>query len=150
MTGRRLRPQVAAVALVPLTAMLASCSHGQSYCDAVSDHQAALGSITTSGARTALIQALPIFQDLRSRAPGDVADDWQLLVTRVEALRTALTHAGVDPTTYDAKHPPAGLSVEDRTLIRRAAAALAAPDTRAALATVQQEVLDVCHTPLEL
>ena len=35
-------------------------------------------------------------------------------------------------------------------LIRTAAAQLAAADTQQALATVQQEVLDVCHTPLEL
>jgi hypothetical protein len=79
-----------------------------------------------------------------------VADDWQLLVTRVRALDTALEDANVDPATYDPKHPPADLSVEDRGLIRRAAAQLAASDTQEALGRVQQEVLDVCHTPLEL
>jgi hypothetical protein len=79
-----------------------------------------------------------------------VADDWELLVTRIRALDTALHDADVDPATYDARHPPAGLSAEDRGLIRRAAAQLAASDTQQAFATVQQEVLDVCHTPLEL
>ena len=138
---------VAALVLLPLAG---GCGHGRSYCAAVRDHQAALGSIAHSTGRTALISALPIFEDLRSRAPDDVSDDWQLLVTRIEALDTALRHAGVDPATYDAKHPPAGLSAEDRALIRRAAARLAASDTQQALETVEQEVRDVCHTPLDL
>lgn len=133
-----------------LLTLLTSCGHGQSYCAAVKDHQAELGSIVQAGRRTALLQALPIFEDLQSKAPDDVADDWQLLVTRIHALRTALREAGVDPATYDAKHPPAGLSTADRSAIRRAAAQLAAADTQQAFATVQQEVLDVCHTPLEI
>ena len=129
---------------------LGGCGHGQSYCDAVKAHQAELGSLAGGGDRAALIKALPIFQDLHTRAPGDVADDWQLLVTRVAALRTALAEAGVDPTTYDPRHPPPGVNAEDRALIRRAAAELVAPDTAQALSSVQQEVLDVCHTPLYL
>jgi hypothetical protein len=35
-------------------------------------------------------------------------------------------------------------------VIRRAAARLAASDTQQALTNVQQEVLDVCHTPVEM
>jgi hypothetical protein len=148
MTLRR-RFAVAAVTVCWLP-LLTCCGHGQSYCGAVKDHQSDLGSLARGGGRTALIRALPIFQELRGKAPDDVADDWQLLVTRIQALQTALQHAGIDPSTYDAQHPPAGLSPENRTLIRRAAAELAASDTRLALATVQQEVLDVCHTPLDL
>lgn len=136
-----------ALLVVPL---LAGCGGGQSYCQAVKSHQAALGSIVQGGSRTALLQALPIFVELQHHAPDDVADDWQLLVTRIEALQTALKNAGVDPATYDAKRPPPGLSPHDRAAIRDAAAELAAADTQQALSTVQQEVLDVCHTPLEL
>jgi hypothetical protein len=142
-------PAVLAVGIV-VVALLSACGHGTSYCGAVEDHQSDLGSIAHAGDRTALIQALPIFEDLQGKAPDDVADDWQLLVTRVRALDTALTKADVDPRTYDPSDPPAGLSAEDRGLIRRAAAELAASDTQQAFATVQQEVLDVCHTPLEL
>jgi hypothetical protein len=148
-TRRRARLVVAMPATVMAVA-LAGCGHGGGYCGAVKDHQAELGSIAHGSGRTALLQALPAFDDLRSQAPDDVADDWQLLVTRIQALDTALTKAGVDPATYDTKNPPAGLSAEDRGLIRRAAAELAASDTQQALATVQQEVLDVCHTPLDL
>jgi hypothetical protein len=142
-------PAALAVGLV-VVPLLCACGHGTSYCGAVEDHQSDLGSIAHAGDRTALLQALPILEELRDRSPEDVADDWQLLVTRIRALDTALTKADVDPATYDPKHPPAGLSSEDRDLIRRAAAELAASDTRQAFATVQQEVLDVCHTPLDL
>jgi len=71
-------------------------------------------------------------------------------VARVTALQTALDDAGIDAASYDPRHPPTGLSAEDRDLIRGAAAQLAATDTQQALANVQQEVLDVCHTPLQL
>lgn len=144
---RRGRGAVAAMALV-LLPIVGGCGHGPSYCGSVRDHQSELGSLAHSNDPTALLQALPIFQDLQDRSPDDVTADWQLLVTRIQALDTALQHADVDPTTYDAKHPPADLSSEDRALIRRAAAQLAASDTQQALETVQQEVLDVCHTPL--
>jgi hypothetical protein len=145
--GRRRAGLAAGLLLLPL---VTACGHGKSYCDAVKAHQSDLGSIASGGDRSALLQALPIFADLQDKAPGDVADDWGLLVSRIQALDTALQQAGVDPTTYDAQHPPAGLSAENRGLIRRAAAELAASDTQQALADVQQEVLDVCHTPLEL
>jgi hypothetical protein len=134
-------------ALVPL---VSGCGGGQSYCDAVHDHQSDLGSIASGGDRAGLIAALPIFRDLRDKAPDDVADDWDLVVTRTEGLDDALADAHVDPATYDPQHPPADLRDEDRAAIRRAAAQLAASDTRDALVRVQQEVLDVCHTPLEL
>jgi hypothetical protein len=151
--------RVAVTAMVTVLATISvltldACGHGDSYCGAVKDHQSDLGSISHAGGgagdRAGLIQALPAFEDLDKLAPDDVADDWQLLVTRIQALDTALRKAGADPATYDAEHPPAGLSAESRGLIRRAAAQLAASDTHQALATVQQEVLDVCHTPLDL
>lgn len=134
-------------AVLPL---LVGCGGGHEYCGAVRDHQSELGTIVGGGDRTALIRALPIFEDLRDQAPDDVADDWGLLVTRIRALDDVLRDAGVDPATYDPKHPPADLGDADRAAIRRAAAQLAASDTQQALANVQQEVLDVCHTPLEM
>lgn len=143
-------PRVVLAAAALLVVPLLSGCGGQSYCDAVKAHQAELGSIAGSGRRTALLQALPIFEELQSKAPGDVADDWQLVVTRIQALKTALGRAHVDPSSYDPRHAPPGLTDADRQRIREAAAGLGAPDTAQALANVQQEVLDVCHTPLEL
>ncbi len=97
-----------------LLPLLAGCGSGQSYCDAVKAHQSELGTIVSEGGRTALISALPAFEDLAAKAPSDVTADWKLLVARVTALQTALDHAGVDPASYDPQHPPPGLSAEDR------------------------------------
>jgi hypothetical protein len=144
------RVAVATALAAALLPALVSCGRGPSYCEAVHDHQSDLGSIVSGGDQAGLIAALPIFRDLQGRSPDDVADDWDLVVTRIEGLDDALDHAHVDPATYDPKHPPAGLDEADRTAIRRAAAQLAATDTQDALTRVQQEVLDVCHTPLEL
>src|SRR5689334_3766293 len=113
-----MRARVATVVTLVLMPLLSACGHGQSYCDAVRDHQSDLGSIASGGDRSALLQALPIFEDLQGKAPDDVADDWDLLVTRIRALDDALTHAHVDPTTYDAKHPPSDLDPADRAAIR--------------------------------
>jgi hypothetical protein len=144
-----IRAATTAAALGLLLPMVTGCG-SPSYCDTVKSHQADLGAIIRSDDRGALLQALPIFEDLQGAAPSDVADDWQLLVTRITALRTALTDAHVDPASYDPEQPPTGLTKAQRTAILRAAAGVGAADTRQALSDLQQEVLDVCHTPLEL
>ena len=144
------RARVAVAAAVLVLPLLAGCSDGQSYCDAVKAHQSELGTIVSEGGRVALISALPAFEDLAAKAPSDVTAYWKLLVARVTDLQTALDHGGLDPASYDPQHPPPGLSGEDRGVIRRAAARLASSDTQQALTNVQQEVLDVCHTPVEM
>jgi hypothetical protein len=145
-----IRAPAVCVVVVLVTSLLAGCGGGQDYCGAVKDHQSELGSIAHGGDRTALLQALPIFEDLSSHAPDDVSADWRLVVTRIGRLKTALHDAGVDPASYDPGKPPPGLTTEQRRRIRDAAAQLAAADTQQALSAVQQEVLDVCHTPLDL
>jgi hypothetical protein len=144
------RVRIAAALTAALVPLVSGCGGGQSYCDAVHDHQSELGSIVSSGDRAGLITALPILRDLRDEAPEDVAGDWDVVVTRIEGLDDALADAHVDPARYDPKQPPPDLDDEDRAAIRRAAARLAASDTQEALARVQQEVVDVCHTPFEL
>jgi hypothetical protein len=148
MIGRRTRAGLAgAVLLAPL---LTACGGHDGYCDRVRDHQAEIGSALRNGDRSGALQLLSAFQDLQGAAPDDVQDDYQLLVTRITALRDALDDAGVDASSYDPKRPPAGLTPAERTRVSRAAAELAAPDAVQALGSVQQEVLDVCHISLEL
>jgi hypothetical protein len=146
MSPRPTRAGLAVTLLVALTA----CGRHESYCDRVTSHPSEIASAAGNGDRTGVLQLLPAFQDLQDAAPDDVQDDYQLLVTRITALRSALDAAGVDPSSYDPRHPPAGLTDAQRGAIRQAAAGLAAPDVAQALASVQQEVLDVCHTPLDL
>jgi hypothetical protein len=146
-----MRDRAALAAALLVAPLLTGCGGGgKGYCQTVADHQSEIASAMRSDPHTGALRLLPAFEDLRDVAPDDVADDWQLLVTRITALRTALDDAGVDPTSYDPAHPPAGLTSEERARIRRAAGQLAAPDTVQALGAVQQEVLDVCHEPLEL
>jgi len=146
MIARRTRAGLAGVVL--LAPLLTACGGNDGYCDRVKDHQAEVGSAIRNGDPTGALQLLSAFQDLQAAAPDDVQDDYQLLTTRISALRSALDDAGVDPSSYDPQHPPAGVSPAERTAIREAAAQLAAPDVAQALVSVQQEVLDVCHTPL--
>lgn len=145
-------PRMRLVAVLALVAALGgACGHDQSaYCQGVSGYQTELTTLIDEGKKDALIQVLPIFEDLQSTAPADVRDDWQVVVTRIRALKTALDNAGVDPATYDRAHPPAGVSNEDRQLIDRAAAGVGSSDVSSALDALQQEARDVCHTPLTL
>ncbi len=137
-------------AVVLVLPLLAGCGGGQDYCGTVQARQSQLGTIANAGSPTGVLQALPILEELEAKAPGDVQDDYQLVVTRIQALQHALDTAGVDPASYDPQHPPPGLSHADRRQIRDAAAHLAASDTAQALSVIQQEVLDVCHTPVEI
>jgi len=146
------RPRAALAALaLPLLLVPTGCDSRQDdYCGAVEEHQERLTEITTGGDDDALIKALPIFEDLQDKAPRDITDDWQQVVSRVKALQEALHDAGVDPASYDRDHPPAGVGAEARTRIDAAARELGSETTAAALQSLDQEARDVCHTPLTM
>ncbi len=139
---------VSAALLLPL---VAGCSDQQeTYCSAVEDHQLELTEIVTGGGQDSLIRALDILRDLQSKAPDDVTDEWQQLVSRIQALDRALVAAGVDPATYDRAEPPEGLSAQEKAGIDAAARELGSGTTLQALSALEQQARDVCHTPLFL
>jgi hypothetical protein len=158
--GRRRRTRAVApaarlAALAGVAALaaggLAGCAdQKERYCDAVASHQRELTDLVGSGGPDALLRALGPFEDLRSKAPGDITDEWQQVITSIEGLQEALQAAGVDPRTYDRAHPPAGLSVADRARIDAAAKQLGSGTTLRALQDLDQEARDVCKTPLTL
>jgi hypothetical protein len=121
-----------------------------SYCSAVEEHRAEIGAALGAGKETGLLRALPAFEDLASKAPDDIEDEWRTVVARVTELKAALDEAGVDPASYDSARPPAGLGAEDREAIATAATRLGSEDTAAALAGVEQQARDVCKSPLSL
>ncbi len=134
-----------------LLATLTACGEDDpyaDYCDEVKAQQKALTEVRASGGATALIDALPSFRALQEEAPRDLADEWDLVVGRVEALVEALEDAGVDPSTYDRDKPPPGLTDDEKTAIDAAAGELTTPSTVQATQGVQQQALDVCKTPL--
>lgn len=139
---------VVGVVLPALTAC--GGSDQDEYCGAVEDHQQELSDIVGSGDPDALLAALDIFRELQDQAPGDITDEWQQVVTSIEALQQALEDAGVDPATYDRADPPAGLSAKDKARIDAAAKQLGSGTTLRALQDLDQQARDVCKTPLTL
>ena len=141
--------RVLALALALLAAV--ACGETESdYCEAVEEHQTELTEVLAQGGPTALLEALPIFEDLAAQAPVDIRDEWDTVVDALRALEDALEAAGVDPATYDSENPPPGLSATDRDRIEAAASNVADPKTAAALTGVDQQARDVCKTPLSL
>ena len=118
------------------------------YCNTVKEQQRALSERLADRSPTALLDAQPIFRDLADAAPGDIADDWDVVLDAIEGLDEALSEAGVDPATYDPRKPPDDLTDEQRADIERAAAELLNPRTQDAVAAVDQQARDVCGTPL--
>ncbi|GAA4825117.1 hypothetical protein ACFQ0K_18160 [Nocardioides caeni] len=121
------------------------------YCDAVEDHQQAIGLALGDGAETTgFLRALPDLRAVAAEAPSDIHDEWQVVIDRIAALEDALDDAGVDPASYDPASPSKDLSEEQRVTIERTADRLLAPETFAAFAGVDQQVRDVCQTRLSL
>jgi hypothetical protein len=150
--GARTPRALAGLVVLALLPLAAGCGGDPTddYCSAVKDHQTELTEITTGGGRDSLIRALDIFKDLQDKSPSDISDEWQQVVSRIEALDEALRDADVDPATYDRAHPPEGLSAEDKARIDAAARELGSGPTLAALQALDQEARDVCQTPLSL
>jgi hypothetical protein len=120
------------------------------YCDEVAQQRGLIATATQQGPTTGLIAALPSFEALEARAPSDVADDWRTVITAIQGLADALRAAGTDPASYDRDRPPAGMTRQQRGAIDAAATRLGSQETRDALASVDQEARDVCHSPLLL
>lgn len=136
-------------ALVLLAALsLGGCSDDPyaDYCDTVLEHQDALTEAVAGGGPDALLSVLPELRELRDASPGDVADEWQQVVGRLEALEDALDAAGVDAGSYD--RGEADVTEEERTAIDAAGRELVRPETAQALSVLETQVRDVCQTPL--
>lgn len=147
-----LRARAVGLALcVCLPAVLTACSSEQEqYCAAVEENQQRLGETVADGGPGALLEALPVFEDLAAEAPGDLRDEWQQVTSRLRTLQAALDEAGVEADEYRDDEPPEGVDEDQRRRIRAAADDLASRQTVSALAGVQQHALDVCGMPLSL
>lgn len=149
---RRTAPVALLAAILAVATLTSSCTRDpfERYCKVVAEKQEPLTETLAPGGPTALLAALPIFEDLREAAPDDIRDDWQVVITSLTGLEAALEDAGVDPATYDRDDPPEGLSTEERERIDAAAARLTSPESARAFAAVEQQARDVCKNPLTL
>lgn len=149
-----MRRPVLALAAAALALSVTGCGADDdpftAYCDEVQAQQTALSEALAGAGPTALIEALPSFEALAEKAPGDIADEWTTLTNAIEGLVETLAEADVDPSTYDREQPPDGVSAEEQQDIDVAARRLTQPETARALEAVQQQALDVCKTPLSL
>jgi hypothetical protein len=118
------------------------------YCKAVEEHQADLSDVAASEDAGAVFGALDDYEELAEQAPRDIADDWAAVVGPLRTLEEALDAHDVDPSTYRADKPPAGLDADARKEIEAAARAVGAQRTVDAMSAVEQHALDVCGTPL--
>ncbi|VXB69375.1 conserved hypothetical protein [Nocardioides sp. AX2bis] len=132
--------------------LLTACSGDpvEDYCAEVEDQREPLSEVTSEGGPTALLEALPAFEELRQASPTDLRDDWDVVVDRLTALDDALARAGVDPATYDAEEQAGDLAEDERTAVESAARQLATPEMVRALEAVQQQARDVCGTSLTI
>ncbi len=140
-----------AASLLLLAALaLTGCSGDpqEDYCETVAEHQEELTEVAASEDTGALFDVLDTYDDLRERAPRDIADDWDAVIDPLRELEKALDDHGVDASSYAADEPPADLDEEGRRAIEAAARAVGSERTVTAMAAVEQHALDVCGTPL--
>lgn len=119
-----------------------------SYCEVVAERQTELADLANGGGQGALFDALDVYRELADAAPDDIDDEWDRVVGRLEALEAAVEDAGIDPATYDADDPPTDLDADRRAAIEGAARELGGEATVGAMGRLEQQALDVCHTPL--
>jgi len=119
-----------------------------SYCDQVSAHTADVEA--GKGTMQNPVEGLPALKELAAAAPSDIKDEWQVVLNAVRGLQQAFDATGVDPNTTDISALPDSVTPEQRQRLRDAASRLLSPEVKAAIAGIDQEVRDVCHTPLQL
>lgn len=143
-----LAPAAVLLGVVCLAVTGCSSDPQADYCTAVEEHQADLSDVAASDDAGAVFDALDDYEELAEQAPRDIADDWSAVVGPLRALEEALDAHDVDPSTYRADKPPAGLAADAREEIEAAARAVGAQRTVDAMSAVEQHALDVCGTPL--
>jgi len=118
------------------------------YCGQVAERSANVQA--GGGVMQNVVEGLPQLRDLADAAPSDLKDEWQVVVSAVDGMRQAFADTGVDPATTDLSKLPDTVTAEQRQRLKAAASKLVSPGVQAAVNGIQQQALDVCHTPLEL
>jgi hypothetical protein len=138
--------RVAVLAL--LLGLTAGCGGDdeQDYCAMVEDEAPGLTRKVDEAGQAGLLEVLPTLEDLAGSAPEDVEDDWHVFLTAIRDLRHTLDETGVDPARVSKL--PEDLPADDRKAITDAASRLLTTEVMAAAEAIDQQALDVCHTPL--
>lgn len=141
---RAARLALAGATLIALATTSSCGDPNQAYCDTLNQDRAKLADMTSSQSPSALIDALPTLRALGKQAPGDIAAQWQTLISAIDALNKALAAAGVKPADF--QQDQTNLTDVQKQAIADAANGLSSAETSAATNAIDQQARDVCKT----
>jgi hypothetical protein len=143
-----------AVAGLLVSASLASCSHGESYCGTLKQDRKKLAALSAQSSQKsgdgskALSRTVSLLSDLRDNAPDDIKDDWDTLVQAIQGLADAVKASGAGPADFRGGRRPAGVTEGQFRAVRQAAAELQATPVEQATKSIEQHAQDVCKVDL--
>jgi hypothetical protein len=143
------------LAVLLVAAGLTGCSHGtSSYCSTLKHERNHLTNLAKRSAKpgragaAALGDTVGVLSDLRDRAPGDIADEWETLVTALRGLDDAVRETGAAPSDFAGGRRPPGVSIGQFQAVQRAAAELRSTRVRQAGTSIEQHAQGVCKVDL--
>lgn len=117
------------------------------YCEIAKDNQSVFIDDATG---LGLITNLEKLRQIADRAPEDLKDEWQVLLSALEGLRTAIDSSGLKPSEFVNGTPPASASAAARQTIAAAADRVGQQDVVEAANGIEQHAKDVCKFQLGL
>ncbi len=141
---------LAAMALAAALGLgLTACGDtSEPYCRALKEAQPAFAEMADDPA--GLLAQRPLLRQLAGKAPDDLTDEWQTLLSALDAFAVALDKAGIDPAEFRGAPDLAGLDDTQRAAVAQAASLLAAPDVADATNGIGQQAADVCKVQIGL
>lgn len=147
-----MRRAAALLGLLLVVGPVAGCGEPTTadYCAQLSVDRKKIADMVSASSPTALLDNLPLLQDLGDKAPSDLRDEWQTFLGALEDLQRALRAADVSAEDFEGGEPPAGLSREDRAAVVAAADQIRSPEVVSAASGIEQQGRDVCKVNLGL
>ncbi len=144
-----IRTAVATMLALILGLGIVSCGDpSEPYCRALKEAQPAFAEMADDPA--GLLGQRILLRQLAGKAPHDLVDEWQTLLSALDAFAVSLDRAGIDPAEFRGAGDLAGLDEEQRTAVAQAASLLAAPDVADATNGIGQQAADVCKVQIGL
>jgi hypothetical protein len=148
-----MRRRLATACAMGLLPFLVSCSssHDDGYCSALKSDRSTILSLSSSATdkdTDYLSRTLTVFTRLQKASPSELRDEWDTLVYAWQNLVDVVRRTGIDPSSYNPKHPPASLSAQDRRDLRDVSAALASPRVLDAVRGITDQAEHACKVNL--
>lgn len=147
-----MRRAVALLGLLLAVGPVAACGEPTTadYCAQLSVDRKQIADMVSASSPSALLDNLPLLQELGEKAPSDLRDEWQTFLGALEDLQGALRAAEVSADDFEGGTPPPGLSREERAAVVAAADQIRSPEVVSAASGIEQQGRDVCKVNLGL